>query len=205
MMYLKRSVIIAVLLLIQMINSFGQVPFSFGIRTGLNFSSASTKGFGSLSTKVGLLLGGSLEIGLSNAIFIQPEIFYIQKGAEEKEQLTIVTFKYKFDYIEMLALLKIKFSTGDFRPYIFGGPNMGLRIMAKAESLALVFDLKNRIKNTDVAFDIGIGGEYSLNKKTSLAGDIRYSLGLNNILIEPEEGSWKSTGVQIILGLIFSL
>lgn len=211
MMYLARSFfIVSMLIASHVISGFGQTPVSLGLRAGLNFANASTEGVSlSTSTRTGLVLGGLLEIGLSDAIFIQPEIFYIQKGAE----FTIsgggqsATVTWKFDYIEMSALLKAKFGSTEFKPYIFGGPNIGINVVAEAEgksgTQSQTVDLKNLIESTDFAFDIGVGGEYSMNEETSLVGDIRYSLGLSDI--DKSESSWKSTGVQIILGVKFSL
>ena len=184
---------------------------SLGFRGGVNFANAIIEGVSlSPSKRTGMMLGGLIEINISDAISIQSEVLYVQKGAEFSVSVggLSTTTTWKFNYIEFPILFKEKYGSSSFKPYIFFGPYLGLRLNAESEvkfgTQSLTLDLKNSTESTDFGLDIGLGGEYSVSEKTALSGDVRYSAGLSDI-DKSSVISWRPTGIQILLGVKFGL
>ena len=192
-------------------SALAQATASFGFQAGLNFANASTSPASiSTSSRTGVMVGAQIEIGLSNILSIQTELFYIQKGAEFNISSggTSTTATWKFDYVEVPVLLKARFGSAKFKPFIFAGPNFGVTTKAEGEvkvgSESQTVDLKDQIESSDITLDFGAGVEYQVSSTTTLIGSIRYSLGLNDI-DKDNTASWKSTGVQLVVGAKFSL
>ncbi len=203
---MKRIItMISLIFLVSSSISFAQIKL--GVGAGLNFANASiTPSTVSTTTRTGFMVGGVFEIALSSSISLQPELIYIQKGCAASQGNTSVT--EKFSYIEIPVLLKVKFGTSEFKPYVFGGPAIALNMSAEEElnngTQTQTNDLKNVIESTDFGLQFGAGADYSINPKTILFGDIRYALGLSNIA-KTAGVSIKTTGIQIFVGIKFAL
>ncbi|HEY9165863.1 MAG TPA: porin family protein [Candidatus Kryptonia bacterium] len=206
---MKRVLMQLVILFVIMIPAaFAQLPLSVGVLGGLNLANATTSPSLSTTTRTGMIVGGSIEFGLAPMLSVQPEVLYIQKGAKYSMIFLGQTIDatFKFDYVEVPILIKAKLPVGPLKPYVFVGPNIGFSVNAQGEVTAFGQTQTSKIdstKSTDFCLDIGAGVEYSLIANLSLTGDVRYSLGLTNIGTESE--SWKSTGVQILVGVKISL
>ncbi|MEQ8927533.1 MAG: PorT family protein, partial [Fulvivirga sp.] len=79
------------------ISSFGYAQISGGIKGGVNFANVDADG--DPDGKTGYHVGAFLEIGAAG-IFIQPEVLYSFKGAED----------FDLTYIEVPILLKKNFA-----------------------------------------------------------------------------------------------
>ena len=188
-----------------------QTPVNLGLEGGVNFGNASTSPSSiSLSSRTGVMAGALLEIGLSEALYLQPEVFYAQKGAEFSVSSPngSGTITWKVDYIEIPILLEGKFGQSEFKPLIFAGPNIGFNLSANAEATNGTntgsVDIKDQIESMDFALDFGAGGEYMINSTTSFITTIRYSLGMTDINKDATD-SWKTTGVQLLAGFKFRM
>lgn len=188
-----------------------QVPISVGIHTGLNFSTPEINPPDiKTSTRLGLCFSSSLEIGISDERFIQIEVSYIQKIAELKSTILgrNVSELSKFDYIEIPILLKAKFGSSAFKTSVLAGPSIGISLNRKVElgfeGQSYVIDIKNLTEPTDFVIYVGIGGEYELNENIKLTGDVRYSLGMQDITKSIDD-SWKHSGYQFFVGTRFTL
>lgn len=214
-MYLKRPfAVLSFLCLILFcfgVQASAQSTLSLGFQAGLNYADASTSpNFGEISTRMGLMVGGYLEISLSDVFSIQPELFEIQKGAESSVQTesgpSIV--KWKFEYAELPILVKVKLGLNQVRAFVFAGPNIGIKTQAESEvtlgTQSQTSDIRDQIKSTEISFDFGIGGEYRIDSTVALIASIRYSHGLTDINRDTMV-SWRSYGIQVVLGAEFSL
>ncbi len=104
------------------------------------------------TSSMGLSLGVSSELSISDKISFYPKIIYNQMGDREKNYdgnwLGLDRIDYKLDYLSIP--LNFKFFN---KPYILFGPQIGFLISQKAESLDL-----GEINNTiDFGGNIGIG------------------------------------------------
>ena len=181
-----------------------------GVRIGMNYGNASTNPPLVVGSQAGLMIGGIAEIDLTSTLILQGEAFYAEKKAEIDTIIPGVgkgEEDRKYKYIEFPVTLKVKFGRGESVPYLFAGPNLGINISAKSvtkiNGQKTKTDLEEFTEEIDIALDIGGGAEYPLVNKISLLFDIRYSIGLFDI--DKTSQSWRTNGVQIILGAVARL
>lgn len=158
--------------------------------------------------RTAVLVGANFEAQVGDLIYLQPEIFYTEKGAKFITTSTGAVAEDTLKYIQIPILLKAKFDVGrpEFMPYIFFGPNFGFLISATRDISGVESDITTQIAALDFAADLGIGAEYGVAEGVALFANARYSLGLTNILETPAPGSSVRTmGIQGIGGLKYSL
>lgn len=144
---------------------------SFGIRAGINSSytyAETPRASGDYGDILGMQLGFAVDFAVSDWLYIQPNLIYIQKGMNDyREDFTV-------HYIELPLLLSLKLSA--FRLNV--GPYFGL-------CLDGCFDGFDFGLSTGVGFDIGmfyIGAFYDYGLTTQLEFDkalYNRTLGLN--------------------------
>ena len=217
-----KRVAIAVLCTISFLvfsaaSGVAQIPVTIGLRAGVNFADVSVSGLEpgvslSTSTRTGLIVGGTVELGLSGPFFVEGGIVYAQKGAEfDLSQFGVSgTGKLKGDYLEIPVTLKAKFGVADVKPYVYAGPNIGFNLSAESEitvgGVTVTEDIKDNTKSIDFALDIGGGLEFKVAPRTSLFGDVRYSLGLTNNNDDPNDPTEiKTRDIKVGLGVSFHL
>ncbi|MFH1352755.1 MAG: porin family protein [bacterium] len=151
----------------------------------------------------GIALGGFAVYKVNDNLSIQPELLYTQKGA--KVEWTD-TFKYEdwmyqytetysgecdveLNYIEIPVLVKYSISPGgDIRPFVFGGPALGILMGAKADSE----DIKSDCKSTELSIVLGGGVDYGI-----YSVDLRYSMGMTKVF---NEGDEKNSVISLMVG-----
>ena len=228
--YINSFIVAAFLLLLASRFACSQTSVRLGADIGMNFANqslsyAQPSGIPN-SSRVGLTVGGIAELCISDLLYIQAEPRYIQKGMKETGfAITIndpnpvgyADLVFKLDYLEIPVLVKAKFGTTDFKPFVFAGPNIGFLLSAKRDlegydveqvGLQKSFDAKDNYKSLDVSLDLGGGGEYQLATKVSLLATARYSLGLTAVNNETNSApgtTIKSYGIQILIGALFNL
>jgi opacity protein-like surface antigen len=201
---MKQVALFVMIILMTASPAIAQNPVHFGFQAGLNFANATTDPDLSLSSRTGLMVGAFTEFAVAPGFSIQPEIFYIQKGA--KLVFGPATATFKLDYVEIPLLAKYKFELTEFTPYLFAGPNVGFRV--QAEGVAEGYgesgstDLSSEFESTDFALDFGAGAEFGISPAASVLFGVRYSLGLGN-QAKQGGGSWKNRGIQITAGIYF--
>jgi hypothetical protein len=185
-------------------------PVTIGVKAGVNVANASVNpalpADFSKSSRTGFIGGISAELKLAEPLSLQLETLYTQKGFEVSGATssagTRATATYKFDYVEVPLTLKATFGSGPIRPYVFAGPNVGFRVAAKAAVPGGSVDFKDETKLNDVALDFGAGIVYQVDAKTALVFDVRYSLGLTNVITGGDPGSSsKSRDVKLLFGV----
>lgn len=204
-----------------------QIPISVGVHAGLNFSTPEINPpTYETFTRPGFCSFTSLEFGISDAGFIQIEFGYIQKIAKSNSTLLgrNISVIWKFDYIEIPILLKAKFGSSPFKTYVLAGPCIGISLKRKAELISgnqedifedpnkevlfedqnKIIDIKKITEPTDFVIYVGIGGEYELNENIKLTGDVRYSLGMQDVK-KSIDVTWRNSGYQFSLGTRFTL
>lgn len=197
--------------------SFGQ--FSFGPRFGINLGSISDDPDAPSAYKqsniVGLIFGASAEIGIFGPMYIDVQPTYIKKG-EEIEGPFIVngqqvngTLTQTANYLQFPILIKAKFPAGPVKPYGFLGPNIGINLSATTEFEGGGQNIDQDNENAssiDFAVDFGAGIGFGIMPLMDLVFDVRYSLGLSNVIKNPQQNeSAKTRGIQIMIGAMFGL
>ena len=153
---MKKKLLSILLPLVFLITSLSFSQTKYGITLGIN-TSRFTDEFNTINgsyvnfSSTGLSVGIFSEISISEKISFYPKLIYNQIGDREKDYsnfLAANTVDYKLDYLSVP--LNVKFFN---KPYIIIGPQIGILLSEKAESLNF-----GKIKNSlDVGANIGIG------------------------------------------------
>ena len=165
------------------------------------------------SSRTGFKFGALVEIGFTPMIAIQIEPMFVT-GAGSELSSTFGKATLKLSYLELPILFKFKVPvSGPVRPYVFAGPNIGFVMSAKVlnEPNGLTSnetDQKDFTSSILFAFDFGAGAGFNVAPLTTVILDVRYSLGLSNLLNEKggsANQSIKTNGFQIVAGVMFGL
>jgi len=181
-----------------------QAQWEFGGLLGLNLASISVPtGTSSedYSSRVGFGIGLVADRPLTDQIILHVEPMFLQKGATVKN--SVVTLKYKVNYIELPILFKYAFSLhSSLAPYAMAGPSLGFLTGAKFEDEdGNTQDEKDHTKTLD--FGLGLGGGVSIpHGKLTFFAETRYVLGLVNINAESDESAVKNRGLLVLVGVM---
>lgn len=175
-----------------------QSKTGFGIRGGITASRMSgeavnnlqnlldfTNGGITTSNHVGFFAGGNLSIPVSNAVSIEPGLFYAQKGYEMTGELNLkgleflganAKAKLTSHYIDLPVLVKVNIN--GFR--IFAGPQISYLTKADLKTTAGVFgfnlfnktlDATDQFNRWDAGITAGVGYQLSNGVNISAAYD----------------------------------
>jgi opacity protein-like surface antigen len=223
---MKKLLLLAlVVLLVGAVSvSTSQVKFCVGPKVGLVMSNASFDpdlGAGvTKSSRTGIVGGAAFEVMFSGVpVGIEADLLYAQGGTILEQNVTVLGTTYnvkiteKLSFIQIPILLKGKFATKSIvSPYVYAGPALG--IVASAKELDEVSgqgsqetDIKDQTSSTDFQLLFGGGAEFNVAPKVGLTFDIRYGLGLTNLIKDPgtSNASVKSRGLYFMAGAMFYL
>jgi len=171
----------------------------FGVKAGANFANVSGDGTQGVSTStlVGFNGGVFLGLGFTDNLSLQPELVYSGQGFKETESGTTGT--QTENYINVPVLLKYKLPIG---LYFQTGPQVGFLMSAKAKASGYSVDDKASFKSVDFAWAVGAGFQIPA---TQLGIDLRYNIGLANIVDNSGGGSGSVKNGVFQVGLTYAL
>ena len=157
----------------------------FGVKAGLNVATIHGENLNT-DSKLGLHVGGLVELKLSDSFSIQPEVLYSQMGTENDAN------QLKIDYISLPVMAKY---------YIVDGFSLelGPQISFLVDDVVKTNDggsLDPDIENYDLSANLGLGYQF----KQGLFVQTRYNLGLTAIQENPDI---KNGSFQISVGYQF--
>lgn len=189
----------------------GQVDVRPGLTFGVNlanFGGEDASSSSNVERRRGVVAGGFLLIDVAGPLALQPELLYVQKGqrAEGDTFQGTVTITSKVDYIELPMLVKLQVPVaGPITPTVFGGPSVGVNVNASEEvsrdGRSATQDFDDEIESTELGVHLGAGLDISTGTGI-LTVDVRYQLGVNNIVSEGP-GELKNRGIGIVGGFAF--
>ncbi len=108
-----------------------QKPRMTGLTAGINFATlrgADTDG-ASTDGRVGIAVGAFGSFLISDNLAFQPEILFIQKGADFTTAGTTAA-AIRLDYVQIPVLLRFRIATGEASavPFVIVGPSIGIKI-----------------------------------------------------------------------------
>ncbi len=202
-----KTILLAVLIAVSTISVYSQPTLSLGLEGGLNLANVSITPSQTSNSRTGLIIGGVLDIGISRNIGVTTGLRYTMKGFQVTNGG--VTFTDKLNYLEVPALLKVKFPLTEVKPYLVGGPVLGIRVSASEEqsngTQTADVDASSAYETIDFGLLFGGGLDFNIANKTDLFIQAGYGFGLSNIWKQSTTVTVKNYGIQITGGVKFKL
>lgn len=203
----QMSKIAAVFFVMFSVSVFSQPSIELGLEGGLNLANVSITPSQTSNSRTGLIVGGVIDIGISNSIGVTGGLRYIMKGFQVTNQG--FTFTDKLNYLEVPVLLKVKFPLTEIKPYVIGGPVLGIRVSASEEQSgggqSADVDASNAYESIDFGLLFGAGMDFKVAPKTDLFIQGGYSFGLSNVWKLTTTATVKNYGIQLTGGVKFKL
>lgn len=216
---------IAILFLVCSLTASAQdSPFTWGVKTGMTLNSGSVDiDFVDQKTRLGFLVGATVDYALTNDFYLQSGLFFMTKGAKIvidtdvlRGEITVnqmylqlpVTAAYKLSVNDNL---KIVFNAGPYVAYGIGGktklggsldiPSLELNLSDKFNSFG-----DDALKRFDFGITAGVGAEFG-----KIAVGVNYDLGLIDIadyekrfkIITDENINYKNHGAVFTIAYKF--
>ena len=199
---LKRLItpIIIFISMLTGLSATGQTHYysnvSLGVRAGADISRMFFNPSVSQGFKPGALAGITFRYVEESHFGLIAELNFIQRGWKEKFEETDYTYQRTMNYLQLPVLAHIYFGRrGRFFANV--GPLIGLRL---SDSYKSNFDIDNTSmlpdfpkyhgiqqytepvkQRVDYGICAGLGGEFNINKRNSLALEVRFYYGLGNL------------------------
>jgi hypothetical protein len=190
---------------------YAQTQIFPGIKAGVNFATAETKGWKN-EMRPGINFGGLAFFSVSKNFFVQPEILYSLKGYKFSSSGSgdIYSGTATLNYLNIPILFGFT-TSGNFSNAlsIYAGPEIGFLLSGKSKRGNTEDDLKHIFNKTDIGIVFGaalhfsdqIGMEARYIYGLTDLGVITYIDNLGNIIMQQKEG-----GNRVIqLGLFYLL
>lgn len=204
-----------------LINALPAYALNLGLHAGPNFSTAtiddSATSVQGIDTKTGLAAGAFLNFPLGPIFSLQPEVNYVQRGFEYKTSGTDFTSTFNLNYIEVPVLLKLDLlgHESPIRPSVFAGPMLSIltskSITLKSSTSTLELSGEDIDIYNDEVLSAVVGGnlDLSISDLTSFGIDLRYCLGLTNVIDQSKGGNtgvvMKNNGFMLLAAVTFKL
>lgn len=176
--------------------------FGFGVRGGWLWPKPSVRDDVSFRVdgQLGLIGGGSVTYGFTDAVGLQLDVLYATKRFSSEGFPT--EGRVVSTWIDAPVLLAISLSRGErFRPVLIGGAQFGFKVDATREFKGADQDIGDQLKDSDVGVVFG-GRVNLLPNRDHLTVEGRIQWGLVNL----DETNWyeiKSRSVIVLFGYEF--
>lgn len=186
----------------------------YGPIVGLNVSSFDIEFRASepveFGTRTGVTVGGFIQWQLSSSFALQAQLLYSQRGAsfEVLDFGGITNTRFQLAYLDAPLLARYTVETGDIiRPsvYVGGMPSFLLSATLDVDGDAEDIDLKDSMTSMDLAGVFGAGIEIQLPRRAALQFDVRYSVGIRDIIEDEQDDGdiVRNRTITITAGYLF--
>ena len=163
-MRLRVGAILVTILAVAAAPTFAQSDVTGGIKIGVNFSKLtfSEEGDDDFTTdsRTGLVIGGFVDMPITELFSFQPEILYSQKGGKQ-EIPGLGDSKVKIGMVQIPLLFKASFAGTSVRPFVVAGPGIGFVTSAKIEEPDIEdLDIKDDLASIEFSGIIGAGVQF---------------------------------------------
>jgi hypothetical protein len=200
------TICVMVILAIAINPVFSQ-SLEYGVKAGLNFATFGGEDAGDWGTRTGFSFGGFLAYPVAGIFFIQPELLYTMKGAEDTFtfQGDSYTESFRFSYLEIpvLGKLALPLRNMSIKPVLYAGPALSFRLSSKyhAEGGGEEYEEDDdAVKSTDFGFVIGAGAGVPIGART-LGLEVRYDFGLTSFDDSEEKYNVKNNVLMLMISL----
>lgn len=186
------------------------VGLGLGIKGGVSLGISDYSGEGDLPSRVARpVFGAFVSIDLGGLLAFQPELYFVTQGGKWVQDLEgrneVIA---KLTTIHIPALLKLRPARiGRLAPVLFAGPALDLILSAKHGYYAdgeLVEENYYPFTLKKTGFDIIFGGGLDVDMDDfKLILDVRYDLGLANLLSGDPGQTYKTSALMVLAGIGF--
>ena len=224
---MRKTLFAAILLSSLAFAATSQAQLRIGVRAGANLASQKRDiDTTTLSSKVGFIGGLDVQYWFSDAIGVNAQVLYAQKGVSEgevslpnpitKTQAT-VSRDMSLNYLEIPILLRYNLSDGAYRPYIFAGPSFGMFMSGTktttstgenvASNLNGTEDIPSADMGMDLSLNFGAGVAYKMVYGPAFTLDAGYAMGMSKITKAgvDDPANIRSKDIRIMLGISFQM
>lgn len=188
----------------------GAQKVSVGLKAGPNFSTVSAADIPDEVKSVARLIGGGfMVVQISPNFAFQPELLYAQKGFKEVD--IDETGEMRFNYVEVPLLLRAQPTLkGRFLPNLIAGPTVAYNtgcdaVLREAGQDEVVADCDDApIRDIDFGLAFGGGVDMAVGK-AFIVLDLRYTLGLSNIVDLSGANEIKNRAFSVMAGFRYPL
>ena len=213
-MHLRRIVFFFLILTLAVSQAYadGAVGFFGGLNNG-NLSGDTPPGT-SYKGRTGLVMGVMGEFRIAEDVMLGLHPMFVQKGSTPTlkpitEDGDPIENDLRLDYFSVPVLVKIE--SGNGVTYVTGGLDLAFLMDASLTTPLGESDVKDLLQDIDLSMVFGFGAKIPLGSPF-LTLEFRYVQSLLNVadiqLGEDEQGlpvRFRSTGVQLLAGLLFPL
>ncbi|HOD59478.1 MAG TPA: porin family protein [Candidatus Syntrophosphaera sp.] len=202
---MKKSIILAVVLLISLSVSFAQ-PY-FGFRGGLNVTNVKITDDESddvvMDDRYGYHGGLFMQYPLGAHFIIEPALLYSQRGYERTIDVPLledIKENINMDYIELPLALKFDINISDVHIQPAVAPRVGYAIVTQY----LLNEEELDFPEDPILLDYGVDFGLDITFLNQFLIGARYSLGLADIYDDDNEDiTTSNNGLMISLGVMF--
>ena len=183
--------------------AIGQIKINKGFKAGLNVSDLRGENDEDIVTRNGINAGVFVELDLLGPINIQAEAIYSQKGANSGEGDNELSTCISYIEIPLLARFGIPLAPPLVSSSFFAGPALGFKTGETTEYNGETLEgSTDSFKSSDIGAVVGASMSFSALGAAAVFIDLRYTLGLSNVLDNPDgDESVKNSAISLSLGL----
>jgi outer membrane protein W len=167
-----------------------------------------------IGSTTGITGGGELDYWFSDNIGISAQLLFTQKGVkiDFSEGGYTFTTAITLSYLQIPVLLKATFGSGNIKPFVFAGPEVGIKLSAKEKVTVSGKDTTEAVPDSvyssiNLGIMVGAGVSFSINPTTMIFLDAAYDHGLSNLNGTTSKDTEKgfTRDYRICLGILFGL
>jgi len=203
---MHRLAIIRLCVVVAFLVALSQA-MDLGIRGGFPFASLYGDGVADCGWRRAMCVGVSTEYSILGLVAIQPELLYVQKGAQcDVDPFTGTdvgeTYTVKLDYVELPVLAAMSVPLPSLvKPRVFAGPYVAYNLKAEGSFETGSSSDLDFIKPFDYGAVVGVGTDLDfILAKVMLDG--RYTFSLASI--HEDGGDVKNRTITVMLGLLLN-
>ncbi len=203
-----KKISLTVVFIFTMLNAINAQELKYGFKFGLTNPRVSGL-YGAIghATKIGINIGGFVEVAVTDKFSWQPELLFSTQGANTKESGLTDKSKLNLNYLNIPIMGKYYIQN---KLSVEFGPQIGFLVSANEIYPDMQVDnlygpsetIEDSVKKFD--FGLNLGGGYDLNEKLSV--NLRYNFGLSNIFKdEYDEGITDTKNRVLSMSILYKL
>jgi len=199
-----------IVLLVVLGGAGGASAQTLGVGAHAGVSLASATGGAAVNVEFApqLVAGADLHLGIADSLTLRAGADFTRKELHLSDEVAgSPTVSYTLSYLSFPVSLRYELGAGAAEAYLSGGGTVGVLLAASQTLAAADTDIKSQLAGVELTADVGAGIAYRVSAHLSVALDLRFSIGLNNIASSAaaiEVNSWRMQTIQILVGSVYT-